>query len=161
MQDEPNWRGKPLFQLKSMAQTRACAKALRNVLAWVVVLAGYAPTPSEEMTHAERIPTEAKKTIGQMEMELKELYEDKFFTDKARTDLKAWFENKPGYEAIKEQLRISKELIAKKKKSKGKPVLPGPQDELLVNEADAFDSENPPVGYGPPPHTDYSKAERD
>lgn len=39
----------PLFQLKSMAQTRACAKALRNVLAWVVVLAGYAPTPAEEM----------------------------------------------------------------------------------------------------------------
>lgn len=40
----------PLFQLKSMAQTRACAKALRNVLAWVVVLAGYKPTPAEEMT---------------------------------------------------------------------------------------------------------------
>lgn len=40
----------PLFQLRSMAQTRACAKALRNVLAWVVVLAGYRPTPAEEMT---------------------------------------------------------------------------------------------------------------
>lgn len=39
----------PLFQLKSMSQTRACAKALRNVLAWVVVLAGYRPTPAEEM----------------------------------------------------------------------------------------------------------------
>lgn len=40
----------PMFQLRSMAQTRACAKALRNVLAWVVVLAGYKPTPAEEMT---------------------------------------------------------------------------------------------------------------
>jgi len=40
----------PLFQLRSMAQTRACAKALRNVLAWVVVLAGYKPTPAEELT---------------------------------------------------------------------------------------------------------------
>lgn len=49
LNDEPNWSKKPLFQLKSMAQTRACAKALRNVLAWVVVLAGYAPTPAEEM----------------------------------------------------------------------------------------------------------------
>ncbi len=49
LNDEPNWSRKPLFQLKSMAQTRACAKALRNVLAWVVVLAGYAPTPSEEI----------------------------------------------------------------------------------------------------------------
>jgi len=40
----------PLFQLRSMAQTRACAKALRNVLAWVVVLAGYKPTVAEELT---------------------------------------------------------------------------------------------------------------
>lgn len=39
----------PLFQLKSMAQTRACAKVLRNVLAWVVVLAGYKATPAEEL----------------------------------------------------------------------------------------------------------------
>lgn len=49
LNDEPNWKQKPLFQLRSMAQTRACAKALRNVLAWVVVLAGYKPTPAEEM----------------------------------------------------------------------------------------------------------------
>jgi hypothetical protein len=41
----------PLFQLRSMAQTRACAKALRNVFSWVVVLAGYRPTPAEEMTN--------------------------------------------------------------------------------------------------------------
>ena len=47
----------PLFQLRSMAQTRACAKALRNVLAWVVVLAGYNPTPSEEMTE----PTDSEQ----------------------------------------------------------------------------------------------------
>ena len=39
----------PLFQLRSMAQTRAAAKALRNALAWVVVLAGYKPTPAEEL----------------------------------------------------------------------------------------------------------------
>jgi hypothetical protein len=39
----------PLYQLASMAQTRANAKALRNVLAWVAVLAGYKPTPAEEM----------------------------------------------------------------------------------------------------------------
>lgn len=39
----------PLFQLRSMAQTRACAKALSNVFKWVVVLAGYKPTPAEEM----------------------------------------------------------------------------------------------------------------
>ena len=49
MRDEPNWKTRPEFMLKSMAQTRACAKALRNVLAWVAVLAGYKPTPAEEM----------------------------------------------------------------------------------------------------------------
>ena len=43
----------PFYQLRSMAQTRACAKALRNVLAWVVVLAGYKPTPAEEMAGVE------------------------------------------------------------------------------------------------------------
>ena len=47
--DEQNWQGKPRFQLRSMAQTRACAKALRNCLGWVAVLAGYEPTPAEEM----------------------------------------------------------------------------------------------------------------
>ncbi len=52
LNDEGNWKSKPLFQLRSMAQTRACAKALRNVLAWVVVLAGYRPTPAEEMHEA-------------------------------------------------------------------------------------------------------------
>jgi hypothetical protein len=41
---------KPLFQLRSMAQTRAEAKALKQVFSWVVVLAGYKATPAEEMT---------------------------------------------------------------------------------------------------------------
>jgi len=49
LNDEANWKSKPLFQLKSMAQTRAAAKALRNVLAFVPVLAGYEGTPAEEM----------------------------------------------------------------------------------------------------------------
>lgn len=49
LNDEANWKNRPLFMLRSMCQTRACAKALRNVLAWVVVLAGYRATPAEEM----------------------------------------------------------------------------------------------------------------
>lgn len=49
MDDEQKWQDKPLYQLRSMAQTRAQAKALRGVLAWVAVLAGYNPTPAEEM----------------------------------------------------------------------------------------------------------------
>lgn len=47
--DEPKWKNKPRFQLRSMAQTRACSKALRNCLAFIAVLANYEPTPAEEM----------------------------------------------------------------------------------------------------------------
>jgi hypothetical protein len=43
----------PLFQLRSMAQTRSMAKVLSNVLRWVPVLAGYKGTPAEEMSGAE------------------------------------------------------------------------------------------------------------
>ncbi len=38
LREETNWQKKPLFQLLSMAQTRACAKALRQCLSWVVKL---------------------------------------------------------------------------------------------------------------------------
>lgn len=57
----------PLFQLKSMAQTRSNAKALRNVLAWVVVLAGFSPTPAEEMIEEESKPEQEKKEHKQPE----------------------------------------------------------------------------------------------
>jgi hypothetical protein len=60
LNDEKNWSTRlnkktneqepvPMFQLRSMAQTRACAKALRQIFGWVVVLAGYKATPAEEM----------------------------------------------------------------------------------------------------------------
>ena len=48
--------------MRSMAQTRACAKALRNALAWVMVLAGVAGTPAEEMGEEERAPKRAPTT---------------------------------------------------------------------------------------------------
>lgn len=51
----------PWFQLASMAQTRAGAKAFRNRLAWVVVLAGYRPTPAEELTGSETRGEETHK----------------------------------------------------------------------------------------------------
>jgi hypothetical protein len=40
----------PSFQLYSMASTRAVGKVLSNVLRFVVMLAGFDPTPAEEMT---------------------------------------------------------------------------------------------------------------
>lgn len=69
MNDEENWsmrngRPVPMFQLRSMAQTRAMAKALRNVFAWVVVLAGFKATPAEEM---EGVFGEEKRRVNQPE----------------------------------------------------------------------------------------------
>ena len=64
LNDEPNWKSKPLFQLRSMAQTRACAKALRNCLAWVVVLAGYRPTPAEEIQDMAQQKSDIKPPQG-------------------------------------------------------------------------------------------------
>lgn len=49
MRDEPNWKSKPIFQLASMAQTRAASKALSNKFRFVAIVAGYEGTPSEEM----------------------------------------------------------------------------------------------------------------
>ena len=65
MRDEENWAAKPWFQLASMAQTRAGAKALRNVLAWVVVLAGYRPTPAEELPASPAQGVKAKPALPQ------------------------------------------------------------------------------------------------
>lgn len=53
MNDEKNWKGKPDFQLRSMAQTRAMSKALRSIYGFVAVLAGVESTPAEEMADVE------------------------------------------------------------------------------------------------------------
>lgn len=51
--DETKWASSPAYAVRSMAQTRASAKALRQAFAWVAVLAGYSPTPAEEMESLE------------------------------------------------------------------------------------------------------------
>lgn len=38
----------PLFQLRSMAETRAMSKALKGPFSWVVAMAGFAPSTAEE-----------------------------------------------------------------------------------------------------------------
>ena len=54
----------PWFQLASMAQTRAGAKAFRNRLAWVVVMAGFKATPVEEMTESRVSPAvQERRTV--------------------------------------------------------------------------------------------------
>ena len=52
------------YALRSMAQTRATSKAFRSVLSFVMVLAGYEPTPAEEMTEAPVAPPTPAKAIS-------------------------------------------------------------------------------------------------
>lgn len=46
---EKTWNSRDDYALRSMAQTRATSKALRQPLGFVVTLAGFDPTPAEEM----------------------------------------------------------------------------------------------------------------
>jgi hypothetical protein len=46
---EKTWKSRDDYALRSMAQTRATSKALRGPLGFIVTLAGYEATPSEEM----------------------------------------------------------------------------------------------------------------
>jgi hypothetical protein len=55
----------PLFQLRSMAQTRASSKAFANVLRFVPLLAGLKGTPAEELPDAQRVEQEPKQGAGQ------------------------------------------------------------------------------------------------
>lgn len=49
MRDERTWKDRDDYALRSMAQTRATSKALRGPLGFIVTLAGFEATPSEEM----------------------------------------------------------------------------------------------------------------
>lgn len=49
LRDERRWKTADDFAVRSMAQTRATSKALRQPLGFVVSLAGFSATPAEEM----------------------------------------------------------------------------------------------------------------
>lgn len=82
MRDEPNWKTKPNYAIRSMAQTRTAGKAFRSILSHVAVLAGYSPTPAEEMVDSfkgqngdprptaapQKPPTDDKPTAKQVKM---------------------------------------------------------------------------------------------
>ena len=46
---KPLWASRARYARRSMAQTRATSKVCRLVFSWIMVLAGYAATPAEEM----------------------------------------------------------------------------------------------------------------
>jgi hypothetical protein len=53
---EEHWGDRDEYAIRSMAETRAVGKACRLGFSWIMVLAGFAPTPAEEMKeeYAER-----------------------------------------------------------------------------------------------------------
>lgn len=53
LRSEARWREADDYAVRSMAQTRATSKALRQPLGFVISLAGFEATPAEEMTFAE------------------------------------------------------------------------------------------------------------
>lgn len=53
------------YAILSMAQTRAIGKAYRNLIGWVMKLAGYEGTPSEEMVKAGEKMPEARPAQAQ------------------------------------------------------------------------------------------------
>lgn len=55
---KPVWANRPRYARRSMAQTRATAKACRLAFSWIMALAGYQPTPAEEMQQDEHLEQE-------------------------------------------------------------------------------------------------------
>jgi hypothetical protein len=95
-QNGPNGREKvkvgeeqvPLFQLRSMAQTRAISKTHSNALKWVVVLAGYSPTPAEEVD--ENTVENHAALVGISEKQWKALWGKAFGKKLTADDIGKW-----------------------------------------------------------------------
>ena len=62
---ERNNRQRDRFAIYSMAQTRALGKAYRMCLSWIVKLAGYEPTPAEEMPKFTAKDMQQKKQVNE------------------------------------------------------------------------------------------------
>jgi hypothetical protein len=64
--NEKRWGNADEYARRSMAITRATGKAYRTGFAWIATLAGYEPTPAEEMPrHEEEAKPEAPKVVAQ------------------------------------------------------------------------------------------------
>jgi hypothetical protein len=53
---KPMWSNRPRYARRSMAQTRATGKACRLAFSWIMSLAGYEPTPAEEIPLSDEPP---------------------------------------------------------------------------------------------------------
>ncbi len=74
---ESTWKSRESFSLRSMAQTRATSKALRLPLGFIMSLAGYEATPTEEFstTHIVQAKTEVLALLNGDKTTAKELWD--------------------------------------------------------------------------------------
>lgn len=113
----------PSFQLQSMAQTRATSKAASEILKFLVVEAGYSPTPADDMTGKEddratngkQQPAKAAKAS---EAQLRRMFAIRKSANMP-TDLLAAVWEKYGF---KQSFEITLEIIPGKQDKEGKPL---------------------------------------
>jgi hypothetical protein len=67
LRSEKNWGNRDDYALRSMAQTRAVSKALRGPLGFIVQLAGFSPTPAEEIPPDESLSEPASSSLAPSE----------------------------------------------------------------------------------------------
>jgi len=81
---EKTWQDRDDYAIRSMAQTRAMAKALRMPLGFIVQLAGYDPTPADEMPTDSEVglpdipekPKPGQISIGQLRQRVVDLADE-------------------------------------------------------------------------------------
>ncbi len=73
LRSETNWKNRDTYALCSMAQTRAVSKAIKGVLGFIVVMAGYSDTPAEEMPREASASPPKKDKAPAMRTRIKEL----------------------------------------------------------------------------------------
>jgi len=119
-ESKATWQKADDYARRSMAQTRSISKACRTILSFVVVLAGYEPTPYEEMSGVvfaddKNISSECRNKVGLIE-------EIKHLAKQERIDnFLAQLSAKSGKEVTKlEQVSITKlkEIVTSLKKGK-------------------------------------------
>lgn len=84
---EPKWAHQEDYAIRSMAQTRALAKALRMPLGFIVELAGYAATPAEEMPEPAAPPASTTLTRAMVEQRVRERAHERSIEDEVLDDL--------------------------------------------------------------------------
>lgn len=138
MEDEEHWGGRPWHQLASMAQTRAGAKAFRNRFAWVVVLAGYKPTPAEEIHDDKEIKQQSQQQQLATDAQRKKIFACAKQMGYGEDEVKAIIKEKWGIESTNELAKSqASELIGMIERDERIEKPTGTHQEELAGPVDA------------------------